>query len=82
MLGVDFQYQISQRQKFRITSEYFPEWGDFEAYRIRTDAGYEVLLSEATNMSLKLGLIDRYDSEDGGTNPHALDYALLLLWKL
>lgn len=82
MLGVDFEYTISERQKFHITSEYFPEWGDLEVYRIRTDAGYEVLVSEATNMSLKLGIIDRYDSNAGGTKPNALDYSVLLLWKL
>jgi putative salt-induced outer membrane protein YdiY len=82
MLGVDFEYTVSEHQKFHITSEYFPEWGDFEVFRIRTDAGYEILVSEATNMSLKLGIIDRYDSNAGGTKPNALDYSVLLLWKL
>jgi len=82
MLGVDFDYKISERQKFRVTSEYFPEWGSFGIYRIRTDAGWEILLDEATNMSLKVGVIDRYDSNAGGTDPNALDYSLLLLWKL
>jgi len=82
MLGIDFEYKISERQKLRCTSDYYPEWGDYEVYRIRTDAGWEVLLDEATNMSLKLGVIDRYDSNAGGTKPNALDYSLLLLWKL
>ncbi len=82
MLGLDFEYKISDRQKFHATSEYYPEWGDFESFRIRTDAGWELLVNEATNMSLKLGIIDRYDSEAGGLKPNALDYSLLLLWKL
>ncbi len=82
MLGVDFEHKFSDRQKLRATSEYFPQWDDFEAYRIRTDVGWELLLDEATNMSLKLGLIDRYDSQAGGLKPNALDYSLLLLWKL
>jgi putative salt-induced outer membrane protein YdiY len=82
MLGIDFEHQLSDRQKLRATAEYFPEWGNFDAYRIRTDAGWEVLLNEATNMSLKLGVIDRYDSEDAGLKPNALDYTLVLLWKL
>lgn len=82
MLGVDFQYVISCRQKLYATSEYFPDWSDIEIYRVRTDAGWELLLDEATNMSLKLGLIDRYDSNAGGTKPNTLDYSLLLLWKL
>ena len=82
MFGVDFEHKISERQKFRVTVEYYPEWGDFALYRIRTDAAWEVLLDEDTNMSLKLGVIDRYDTRDSGQEPNALDYTLLLLWKL
>ena len=51
-------------------------------YRVRTDAGWEMLLDERTNMSLKLGVINRYDSRDSGPHPNALDYTLLLLWKM
>ncbi len=71
-----------ERQKVRATIEYYPEWGDFSQYRIRSDAAWEVLLDEETNMSLKLGVIDRYDTRDSGQNRNALDYTLLLLWKL
>ena len=39
MFGVDFEHKISDRQKFRVTVEYYPEWGNFGLYRIRTDAG-------------------------------------------
>ncbi len=82
MFGVDFEHKISDRQKLRATVEYYPEWDDFGLYRIRSDAGWEVLLDEKTNMSLKLGVIDRYDTRDSGQRPNALDYTLLLLWKL
>jgi len=82
MFGADFEHRISDRQKFRATIEYYPEWGDFSLYRIRTDAGWEALLDERTNMSLKLGVIDRYDTRDSGAEANALDYTLLLLWKL
>lgn len=82
MLGVDFEHEFSARQKVRLSVEYYPEWGKFDQFRIRSDAGWEMLLSEATNLSLKLGVIDRYDTRDGGGRPNALDYSLLLLWKL
>ncbi len=82
MLGIDFEYAISSRQKLRVKSEFFPQWDDFQIYRVRTNAGWEMLLDEATNMSLKLGVIDRYDSQAGTAKPNALDYSLLLLWKL
>jgi putative salt-induced outer membrane protein YdiY len=82
MLGADVNCRISDRQKLYAKSEYYPQWGEFEVYRVRTDAGWELLLDEATNMSLKVGVIDRYDSNAGGTKPNALDYSVLLLWKL
>ena len=41
-----------------------------------------MLLDEATNMSLKLGIIDRYDSTPNGLKPNDLNYSLMLLWKL
>ncbi len=82
MFGVELDHKLTSRQKLRATAEYYPEWGDFNKYRIRADAGWEVLLDEATNMSLKLGVINRYDTRDSGPRPNALDYTLLLLWKL
>lgn len=82
LFGIDFEHKISDRQKFRATVEYYPEWMDFNMYRVRTDAGWEMLLDERTNMNLKLGVIDRYDSRDSGPHPNALDYTLLLLWKM
>ena len=45
-------------------------------------AGWEVLLSHAANLSLKLGLIDRYDSTPNGLERNDLNYTALLLWKL
>jgi putative salt-induced outer membrane protein YdiY len=82
LVGVDFEHKFSDRQKLRATVEYYPEWMDFNMYRVRTDAGWEMLLDERTNMSLKLGVINRYDSRDSGPHPNALDYTLLLLWKM
>lgn len=82
MFGIDCEHTISERQKIRVTVEYYPEWGGFSKYRVRSDAAWEVLLDEDTNMSLKLGVIDRYDTRDSGPQPNALDYTLLLLWKL
>lgn len=82
IFGVELDHKISNRQKIRAVVEYYPEWAGFDAYRVRADAGWEVLLDEATNMSLKLGVIDRYDTRDSGPRPNALDYTLLLLWKL
>jgi hypothetical protein len=62
--------------------DYFPEWQDFRHYRVISDLGYEIDLDQPKNLSLKFSLIDRYDSTPNGSKPNALDYAVLLIWRL
>ena len=80
--GLDFERKLTERQKFTTTMDYFPEFEDFTNYRLVTLAGWELVLDAESNLSLKLTLIDRYDSTPEGRKPNDLDYALLLLWKL
>jgi putative salt-induced outer membrane protein YdiY len=82
LLGLDFEHQITARQKLIFKSEYLPEWGDYENYRLVSDASWECLLDEASNLSLKVGAIDRYDSTPNGLKANDIDYLMLLLWKL
>ena len=79
--GLDYEHQLTERQKLTATADYFPEWGDFRNYRLVTDVGWEVLLDEASNLTLKIGVIDRYDSTPNGRKPNDFDYSVLLLWK-
>jgi len=53
---------------------------DFADYRINAKADWEVLLDEEMNLSMKAGVIDRYDSTPEGLEPTDLDYTLTLLW--
>jgi len=80
--GLDFEQRITERQKFVTVVDYYPDWRDFTDYRLVTDVGWEVLLDEAAHLSLKLSLLDRYDSTPNGREPNDVDYAVLLLWKL
>lgn len=82
VLGGDFEHQLTARQKLSLVSDYYPEWGDFENYRLITNAGWEIVLDEAMNLSLKLAANHRYDSTPEGDKPSDLAYSLLLLWKL
>jgi Protein of unknown function, DUF481 len=82
VFGVDCSHAFSPRQKFSGTVDYFPAWKDFSDYRIVSNLNWEMLLDEATNLSLKLSLIDRYDSTSNGVIPNDLLYSLLLLWKI
>ena len=81
VFGIDLNHQISERQKIVAKIDYFPSWSNFDDYRIVSDLGWEILVDEATNMSLKLSLLDIYDSTPDGAKPNDINYGLLLLWK-
>jgi hypothetical protein len=51
------------------------------AGRINSKAGWELLLDEEMNLSLKLTVLDRYDSTPNRAEPNDIDYAAMLLWK-
>ncbi|MFO7908204.1 MAG: DUF481 domain-containing protein [Planctomycetota bacterium] len=82
VFGVDFEHQFSDRQRIHATIDYLPEWDNFHDYRVHTDCGWEILVNKSTNMNLKLGIVERYDSTPNGRKPNDLDFSLLLLWKL
>jgi hypothetical protein len=69
-------------QKLTAKVDYFPEWEDFAQYRVVGDFGYQIDLDRPKNVSLKLSLIDRYDSTPNGAEPNNLDYSVLMIWKL
>lgn len=79
--GLDYEHRLSERQKVSATIDYYPEWGEFADYRLNSSVNWEVLLSEASNMSLKLSATDRYDSTPEGRKANDLIYSVLLLWK-
>jgi len=80
--GLDLEHQLTARQKVAGEANYYPSWEDYRDYRAETRVSWEVLLDEATNLSLKISATDRYDSTPHGRKPNDLDYALLLMWKL
>ncbi len=82
VFGTDFEKQLSDRQKFTFTGDYFPDWTDFENYRVVTQASYEILLNEEHNLNLKLSLNDQYDSTPNGAKPNDIFYSMVLLWKM
>jgi putative salt-induced outer membrane protein YdiY len=82
VFGVDYEHQLTEKQKLSLTMDYFPEWGDFTDFRLLTVVSWEVVLDAEANLHLKLALNDQYDSTPEGAEPNDLNYSLLLLWKL
>jgi putative salt-induced outer membrane protein YdiY len=81
IVGLDYERRITYRQKLIATVDYMPDVSDFTEYRLNSLAGWEFLLDQATNLSLRLAVRNRYNSSPGTARPNDLDYAALLLWK-
>ena len=80
--GLDFEHHLTDRQKVKGRVDYYPAWNDFADYRVVSELSWEILLDRATNMSLKTGVVDRYDSTPNGLRPNDIDYFMTLIWKL
>ncbi len=82
VFGMDYERQLTKKQKLAATVDYFPEWEDFSNYRLKSKFGWELLLDKDPDLSLKIEVIDRYDSTPNGNKPNDINYSILLLWKL
>ncbi|MBX3415302.1 MAG: DUF481 domain-containing protein [Pirellulales bacterium] len=81
-IGVDFEHQLTRRQKINCITDYYPDWTNWAtSYRIITTAGWEFLIDEEMHLSLKAAILNRYDSTGDGARPNDLNYSLLLMWK-
>jgi len=81
VFGLQFERQLNKRQKFVGTVEYAPDVTFFERYRVRSQAAWDILLDQERNLSMRLGVLNRYNSLSDGARPNDLDYALMLMWK-
>jgi putative salt-induced outer membrane protein YdiY len=81
IIGIDYERRVSARQKFIATVDYMPDESKFSEFRLNGLAGWEFLLDQETNLSLRLAVRNRYNSSPGTARPNDLDYAALLLWK-
>ena len=82
LMGLEYAHRISNMQRISAKLDYFPEWDNFNEYRIVADLGWEIDLDRPKNLSLKLSVLDRYDSTPNGVQPNELNYAALIIWGL
>ena len=82
LLGLELVHKVSEKTTFNASSFYYPSFDDFSEFRMTNKAGLEVVVDEATGMTLKAGAEHRHDSEPGmGVRPNDVDYFLSLGWK-
>jgi putative salt-induced outer membrane protein YdiY len=80
--GFNYELQIDSDKKLYAKADWFPEWENFNDFRVLADVGLQIQLHEPSNMSLKLSATDRYDADPQGVAPHNLNYSAMLIWKL
>lgn len=81
VFGLEFERQLSERQRLTATADYAPDVTDFGDFRLNAKAGWEVLLDEQKNLRFKLSVVDRHDSTPHGAKPNDVDYSATLLWS-
>ena len=80
LFGGEFKHKFNPTHSISGKVDYYPTVTDFGDYRLNSQASWEIALSAAWGMSLKLSVIDRYDSTPQGASPNDLDYSTLILW--
>ncbi len=75
-----YKYQVSDRQKISASAEYAPDVTNFNDYRVKNIASWEMLIDKDINLSVKLSMIYRFDSTSHDDAPNDLDYAAVLMW--
>jgi len=80
-VGGDYEYKLSERTRFTLTADYYPDLEAFANYRVRVRASFDILLDQTYNAYLRLGVFDRYDSQPYGSKRNNLDYFATLQFR-
>jgi len=79
--GADYEYKLTERTRFVLAADYYPDLHDFAHYRVRVRAAFDILLDPTYNAYLRLGVFDRYDSQPFGSKRNDLDYFMTLVFR-
>ena len=80
-VGVDYEYRLTDRTRFTLTGDYYADLEDFDHYRVRVRAAFDILIDPDLNMWLRLGAFNRYDNWAFGSKRNDLDYFMTLLFR-
>lgn len=81
VFGIEFEHKLTDRQKLTAKVDYMPDVTDFTTFRLTSDVGWQAIIDQTMNLSLKASVLDRYDSTPEGKKPNDLTYGLTLLWS-
>jgi len=81
-LGFDLEHKLTERQTLSVNYDLYPSLKDAGPFRMTTNVGWQIDIDPETNMFLKLGIEDRYDSRPGPEkNRNDLNYFATIGWS-
>jgi hypothetical protein len=80
-LGGDFELGLSTRSRLSLSADYYPGLQNFDRYRVRGRASFDIMLDPSLNLLLRLGVMERYDSMPLNSKRNDLDYFATLLFQ-
>src|SRR4029453_14291644 len=80
LFGGELKHKLNPTHSLSAKVEYYPTIIDFTDFRLNSWASWEISLAAAWGLSLKLSIIDRYDSTPEGARPNDLDYSTVVFW--
>ena len=81
LFGTDYSYKFDDRQSVELTLDYYPRIDDFRQFRVRARAAYQIIIDKENCIVLRLGVLDRYDSDPGPAKRNDLTYFATLGFK-
>ena len=81
LFGANFEHRMGERQKIKLSIEFFPDATDFTEYRMVDKASWEVLLDSKRNLSMSLNAINTVNRPNPGGKESDLNYSAVLLWS-
>jgi putative salt-induced outer membrane protein YdiY len=77
--GADYEYKLTDRQRFFGFVDYYPDMSNFSTYRLNYKLAWEALLEEDWGLAMRASIMNWYDSDPGpGTKANDLYYVLAL----
>ncbi|MFI4917212.1 MAG: YdiY family protein [Phycisphaerales bacterium JB060] len=79
LIGLDFVWEINDRNTFAAGTEVFPSLSDLGEVRSVSYASYDVKLAEEADVRLRMGVEHEFDSDSGDAKEHDVNYFLTIL---
>ena len=81
IISATVDHKITERQQFSAGADLLPNLEDSGEFRLNSRAVWELLVDPEVNLSLRIGVENRYDSNaSGDTKKNDVDYFIMLSW--